>query len=72
MLKAMMWQAALAALMIGGAAAAYAQARGNGYLAAPQETTRTVKPERGAQRDMEKGSDRHEQRPARREGRHHD
>ncbi len=71
MLKTMMWQAALAALLIGGAAAAYAQARGNGYLAAPHETTRAAKPERDSHKDLEKG-DRHAQRPANREGRHHD
>ena len=37
MLKTMLWQGALAALLIGGAAAGYAQVRDTGYLAAPAD-----------------------------------
>lgn len=71
MLKTMMWQAALAALVTGGAAATYAQARGNGYLPAPQEAPREAKLGRDSHKGMEKG-DRHAPRPTNREGRHHD
>lgn len=59
MLKTMLWQGVLAALVIGGAAAAYAQVRDSGYLSAPRDTVAprdATTPERG-DRDTRKVKD---------------
>ena len=71
MLKTMLWQGVLAALLIGGAAAGYAQVRDTGYLAAPRDS---AKPER-ADRPARKAKDHdhaHDdrQRAERKEARH--
>lgn len=50
MLKTMLWQGVLAALVIGGAAAAYARVRDTGYLSAPRDTAAprdAASPDRG-------------------------
>lgn len=71
MLKTMLWQAALATLLLGGAAAGYAQVRDNGYLAAPRDAAQ-VAPSAG--KDGKHGQDREHDKPRRaeRQERRHD
>lgn len=71
MLKTMLWQAALAALLIGGAAAGYAQVRDTGYLAAPRDAAQ-VAPSAG--KDSKRDHDRDHDKPRRadRQERRHD
>lgn len=81
MLKTMLWQGALAAALIGAAAAGYAQVRDTGYLSAPTASTPAgstpaglTKPDkaaRGDHKDKEAGERDHARR-AGREDRHHD
>lgn len=72
MLRTMLWQGALATLLIGGAAAAYAQARDNGYLAAPRDTVKQDHADRTTPKSRDRDREHAERRHAGREDAHHD
>lgn len=71
MLKTMLWQGALAAALIGAAAAGYAQVRDTGYLSAPTTSTSPDKTSRSDHKEKAAGKREHA-RPVGREGHHHD